>query len=219
MSAPDGEIPDGSASAGAGLAAWAGKSAAEWKGEATSGIANRFEGPDGFWGKITTHVFDPAAADLADLQDRTQTLEGVIGYAHAYCTGGAPVGNADTFIPLNIPVGPAVGVTRTSNRFLLGSRGLWIAQGQIGYDSISGVLNTYINAQIRIYTPAGTLFAQRIAETVTSAQHTCTVQMPFVVPAAGYWAELWGFMGLARGIKGGSNWTGLSVQKESTETS
>ncbi|MFD7042317.1 hypothetical protein ACFWAM_28110, partial [Rhodococcus jostii] len=54
-----------------------------------------------FRGKFDTKA---AVTDLAALQDRTQILEGVIGYAHAYCTGGAPVGNADTFIPLNIPV-------------------------------------------------------------------------------------------------------------------
>ncbi|MFC9766046.1 hypothetical protein [Rhodococcus jostii] len=215
MTTPDGSSPPDALGTGQ-FAAWQAMTEADAKAQMRGPISGFSTAQTNFHGKFDGYA---TGTDLADLQDRTQMLEGVIGYAHAYCTGGAPVGNADTFIPLNIPVGPAVGVTRTTNRFLLGSRGLWIAQGQIGYDSISGVLNTYINAQIRIYTPGGTLFAQRIAETVTSAQHTCTVQMPFVVPAAGYWAELWGFMGLARGIKGGSNWTGLSVQKESTETS
>ncbi|MDV6276364.1 hypothetical protein R3Q06_22965 [Rhodococcus erythropolis] len=191
-------------------------------GQMLGDLANAFLGGGSFGPGPLKSIKDRSvavSADLAGLQSRTQQLEGVIGYAHSYCTGGAPVGNADTFIPLNIPVGPTVGVTRTGNRFVLGSRGLWVAQAQIGYDSISSILNTYINAQIRIYTPGGTLFAHGIAETVTETQHTCTVQMPFVVPAAGYYAELWGFMGLTRGIKGGSSWTRMSVQKVSSETS
>lgn len=218
MTMPSGVTPAGSLAPG-GFAAWQAMTESDAKNQMAGGVRTSFGNAQN---EFHTNLNNPLAAqqaDLASLQSRTQVLEGVIGYAHSYCTGGSPVGNADTFIPLNIPVGPTVGVTRTGNRFVLGSRGLWVAQAQIGYDSISSILNTYINVQIRVYTPAATLFAHGIAETVTETQHTCTVQMPFVVPAAGYYAELWGFMGLTRGVKGGSSWTRMSVQKVSSETS
>ncbi|OZF28710.1 hypothetical protein [Rhodococcus sp. 14-2483-1-2] len=159
------------------------------------------------------------AADLANLQGRTQRLEGVVGYAYSYLSGGLHTGNQDLFIPCDRPVGPSVGVTVADNRFTMNSRGLWVANDQLGFEPGGGLVqNNYVNVQIRIYAPDGSLFAHRISESTECSAHTRTVQMPFVVTSAGYRCEMWGWVGLIRGIKGGSGWTGLSLRRISTET-
>lgn len=186
----------------------------EIAGQTRHDLGRAVEGFDEF--KLGTYN---TAQDLANLQDRSQKLEGVIGYAHSYSSGGLHTGNQDLFIPCDQPVGPSVGVTVANNRFTLNSRGLWEANGQVGFEAGGGLVqNNYVNAQIRVYAPDGTLFAQRISESVEESEHTRSVSLPFVVPTSGYRVELWCWVGLIRGIKGGSVFNGLSVNKISTET-
>ena len=156
--------------------------------------------------------------DLAALQSRTQTLEGVIGFGHAYCSGGFSMNAGDMFIPMNVQVGPIVGVVHAGNSFYLGSKGLWVADVNCGLDFLNiGVV--YTNIQIRVYTPGGSLFAQRFAEADTDKRHNLAVHLPFVVPTSGYYVQVWGNAGVGRGFKGGSAWNGLSVTKVSSEES
>ncbi|MFC9769030.1 hypothetical protein, partial [Rhodococcus jostii] len=97
MTTPDGSSPPDALGTGD-FAAWQAMTEADAKAQMRGPISGFSTAQTNFHGKFDGYA---TGTDLADLQDRTQMLEGVIGYAHAYCTGGAPVGNADTFIPLN----------------------------------------------------------------------------------------------------------------------
>lgn len=158
-------------------------------------------------------------AELADLQDRTQELEGVIGYAHAYASGGISMSLGSVKYSMSNQIGRVIGATMTNGSFVLGSRGLWVADAHMSYDYYKipfGV--TKISLSIRIYAPNGSLHAIRTARDDTEEDGTLTVHMPFTVPTAGYYAELWVNAAVGRGIFGGSEWNGLSVNKISTET-
>ncbi|WP_143544822.1 hypothetical protein [Rhodococcus sp. 06-221-2] len=76
----------------------------EITGQTRQDLGTAVEGFDDF--KLGTYN---TAADLANLQDRTQRLESVIGYAYSYSSGGLHTGNQDLFIPCDQPVGPSVG--------------------------------------------------------------------------------------------------------------
>jgi hypothetical protein len=156
--------------------------------------------------------------DLAELQSKTDKLEGVIGYAHAYCPGGFSMSAGDMAVPMTIQIGPSAGATVSgAGSIFLNSKGLWVADAQITVDFLNiGVV--YTNMQIRVYTPGGSLYAQRIAEADSGEKETLSVHMPFTVPTSGYYVQVWANAALGRGIKGGSVWNGLSLDKRSTET-
>ena len=158
-------------------------------------------------------------ADLAALQSRTQSLEGVVGYAHAYCTGGFSMTTGAMAVPMTVQIGPSTGATVSGlGSIFLNSKGLWVADAQITVDYLNiGVV--YTNMEIRVYAPNGTLYAQRYAEADSGEKETLSVHMPFTVPTSGYYVQVWANAALGRGIKGGSVWNGLSVDKRSTETS
>lgn len=158
--------------------------------------------------------------ELAGLQSRTQKLEGVIGYAHAYASGGISMSLGSVKYSMSNQIGPVVGATMTNGGFILGSKGLWVADAHMSYDYYTipfGV--TKISLSIRVHAPNGSLHAIRTARDDSDQDGTLTVHMPFTVPSAGYYAEMWVNAAVGRGVFGGSEWNGLSVNKISTETS
>lgn len=157
-------------------------------------------------------------SDIGDLQSRTQALEGVIGYINTYCSGGFSMSAGDMFIPMNVQVGPSVGVVYSGNTVYLASKGLWVADVNMNIDYLN-IGTVYTNAQVRVYAPNGSLHAQRIMESDTGKRHSLSCHLPFVVPSSGYYVQVWANAALGRGFKGGSIWNGLSVEKRSSETS
>ena len=157
-------------------------------------------------------------ADLAILQSKTQALEGVIGYGHAYCSGGISLIAGDRHTPMDQQIGPMVGVTKTpAGSFQLNSKGLWVATAQLTFEYLNIGAN-YINIQIRVVQPNGTtLHFQRISEAEKSERHTLSTECAFTVPTSGYYVQVWANAGVGRGIRGGSEWNGLSLKKVSTE--
>ena len=165
-----------------------------------------------------TSFFNTKHAELAELQSKTQALEGVIGYAHAYVDGSISTTAGDKKLAMTNQIGPKTGVTITSGSFYLGSKGLWVADAHCTFDFLNvGV--TALTLAIRVYTPGGSLYAQRWAVLDSNDETTLAVHMPFTVPASGYYVEMWCNAALGRGIFGGSANNGLSVNKVSTETS
>lgn len=154
--------------------------------------------------------------ELAGLQSRTQKLEGVIGYAHAYANGGISMALGSVKYPMSNQIGPVVGATMTNGSFILGSKGLWVADGQATFDFLNiGVKR--ISMTLKVYAPNGTEHFKRTSLFDTGEQNTRSVHMPFTVPSAGYYVELWVNAAIGRGVFGGSEWNGLSVTKISTE--
>lgn len=186
---------------------------------AIAGVMDWFNGIVGdVAGALTGLTTKASTTDLAALQADVTALEGVVGYCHAYCSGGFSMSAGDMFIPVNVQIGPSVGVVYTSNTVYLASKGLWVADLNINIDLLNvGIV--YTNAQIRVYTPGGSLYAQRIMEADTDKRHSLSCHLPFAVPTGGYYVQVWANAGLGRGFKGGSVWNALSVEKRSTEDS
>lgn len=158
--------------------------------------------------------------DLGDLQDRTQDLEGVIGYSHSYSSGGISSNPTAGDIKLSMTnvIGSNVGTTFTNGGVVLLSKGLWVASLPLTADYYNPPFASYyVNAQIRVYAPDGSLHAQRIFEADTMSRTSLHVHLPFTVKTAGYRVEAWCNAAAGRGIKGGSVWNGLSVEKRSLE--
>lgn len=157
-------------------------------------------------------------SDLGDLQDQTQKLQDVIGYSHSYSGGGISFQfSGDIKLGMTNQIGPHVGTTFTNGGVVLLSKGLWVADLALTMDYLS-IGFVYTNAQIRVYKPNGTLHAQRIAEADSGEKESHSVHLPFVVDSAGYYVEVWCNAAVGRGVRGGSIWNGLSVEKRSTET-
>ena len=165
------------------------------------------------WGQM-----DKQAEDLGKLQDQTQYLLGVLGYAHSYATSELSLTLGDMKRPMTNQIGRAIGVQFVNGAFVLQTRGLWVADAHQTFDEYL-VGSQGIWCGIRVYSPSGALFAERYTHATESQASTLTVHLPFTVPAPGYRVEMWVHAALGRGIWGGSANAGLSVKKEDTETS
>ncbi|NKW63229.1 hypothetical protein GS937_01615 [Rhodococcus hoagii] len=132
MTSPSGHTPDRMLDGLSGIEAWSKKSRAEYEDEMLGRVVgsttkiNLFSlavqairnGLASLFGIVDGHT-----VELAGLQDTTQKLEGVIGYAHGYITGGwsgqlGPAKRSVTGV-----IGTTVGVTRQSGAYYLHSKG------------------------------------------------------------------------------------------------
>lgn len=203
------------ASAGGGLLGMSGNLLAAAADAAVDGLIDTLLGALGGSGGAAG-----LGTELADLQDRTQVLEGVIGYAHAYANGTISTTAGYKRMEMTNQIGPIQGVTLTpAGSFVLGSKGLWVADGHAFYDAV-GAGVTKVELQVRVYQPDGTtLHAVRQAEIDDADEVSLSVHLPFVVPTSGYIVQLWADAAYLRGIWSGSQYNGLSVEKVSSETS
>lgn len=208
-----GPNPDGTLTGAGGIAAWGAQNSETWKNSLGQEVIDSTDKIRLFGGGVAD-----TQTELAGLQDRTQELEGVIGYAHAYANGGISLSLGSVKYPMSNQIGRVVGATMTNGSFILGSKGLWVADGQATFDSVAvGVKK--ISITLKVYTPGGSEYFKRTSVFDTGEQNTRSAHMPFTVPSAGYYVELWVNAALGRGVFGGSEWNGLSVSKISTETS
>lgn len=173
------------------------------------------------WNQVDTH--DTA---IGDLQDKTQALEGVIGYGCRYMSTGAGVQTSPATLNFDTQVGPALGVTLLSGgKYRLNSKGLWRFESQVIFnDSKWSPPRCYMDIVIK--DTSGNEFARLKALAVSDAPITVTNVMPVVIPAAGYTAEVQAWtsslplIGAAwRTIGSGLSYTRFSVFKISSETS
>jgi hypothetical protein len=196
---------------------WSGGFVSALIGAITQGFAFTLGGISTWFGSLLGTV-DKHTTDLAVLQDTTQKLQGVIGYAYGYVAGGWS-GNINVVKrPVDSVIGPTVGVTRASGAYYLGSKGLWEAAAMFTVNQAGLLVGVDTELQIRVYSPSGSLYAIKSNLQSTDARHTLTVVMPFVVPSAGYYMELWTGVAAARDVIGGSQYSGFSVRKVSSET-
>lgn len=166
------------------------------------------------------------ASAIADLQDVTQTLEGVVGYASRYMSTGAGVQTSPTTLNFDVKKGPSEGVTLLSGgRFRLDSKGLWRFEAQVKFnDSKWSPPRCYMDIVIR--DPSGVEVGRLEAMNTSDAPLTITNVMPYVIPTAGYtvevqaWTSSLPLIGAAwRTIGSGLQQTNFSVFKISSETS
>lgn len=171
------------------------------------------------WAQVDNHE-----SYLGDLQDRTQNLEGVIGYGCRYMSSSPGVTTTKSTMPFDTNVGPMVGVTPLSGgRFRLDSKGLWRFESQLRFWG-AALAPPECFMDILIRKPDGSEFARLSAIASSSNEITVTNVMPVVVPTAGYTAEVQAWtsalpvLGTWRGIGGGLGTTRFSVFKISSET-
>lgn len=157
--------------------------------------------------------------DLAALQDRTQDLEGIIGYGHGYCNAGISLAIGAIKYGVDVQVGPAEGVTLTDGAWVLGSKGLWVADARVTFDPAGELVGEDTEVKIRVYNPSGGLHFEATNVNRGAQRQTLTLHVPFTVPTSGYKVELWVAAAAFRNVGTGSYFNGLSVEKRSTETS
>jgi hypothetical protein len=171
-----------------------------------------------------TQVDDHDTA-IVDLQDKTQLLEGVIGYGCRYMSSGPGVTTSAETMNFDTQIGPAVGVTlRPGGLFRLDSKGLWRFEAQVYFQGASGAPpRCFMDIVIR--NAAGAEFTRLRAMGSTDDPLTLTNVMPAVIPAAGYTAEVQAWTsdlpiigGSWRSIGAGLGTTRFSVFKISSET-
>lgn len=207
-------------------------------GQLLGDIANAFLGGGGFGPGPLKSISDKAMQDAAyifDLQNRAQVLEGIIGY-------GSWVASQNLFITFDQDnpgmrtmsfdrqVGPSVGVTLVSDPALAGkkvqrldSKGLWqvLAQTRSRGTGFTGSAKVYMDIVVKA--PDGTEYYRRsmdqsaISNNGGDGEITLSNNVFFTTPGAGYTVRVDLFTGRWRWFYGGSQWSGLSVLKHSSE--
>ena len=180
----------------------------------------------GFLGRITeaATLTGMRWTQVDDLQDRTQQLEGVIGYGSARMSGHFTPGNSYTRCPFTTRVGPMVGMTHnsTSGYFVLGSKGLWEFSAKVIFDFLlfgSGADNG-VFMDLVVYAPDGTEFYRAKNLTTSGPEVTLNETGRFVVPASGYRVEVQAMATINyRGMLGNIGFNQLNLLKISDETS
>lgn len=174
-------------------------------------------------------------AAVFDLQDKTQKLEGIIGY-------GSWVASENLFITFDQDdpgmrtmsfdrqVGPSVGVTLVPDPALAGkkvqrldSKGLWqvLAQSRARSTGFTGTAKVYLDIVVKA--PNGSEYYRRSMDQVAISNNggdgevTLIGNVMFTVPGPGYTVRVDLFTGRWRWFYGGSQWSGLTVLKHSSE--
>lgn len=158
--------------------------------------------------------------ELAGLQSTTQDLLGVIGYGNAYSTSSFSLSLGSVKYGMTNTIGkPDIGVVWTAGSVYLGSKGLWEADGRVTLGTYAPPIGRDISLTLKVFAPDGSPYYETAAVYSTGEEFTHSLHMPFTVPSAGYYVEMWVNAAIGRGIYGGSKWNGLSVNKISMETS
>lgn len=164
------------------------------------------------------------AESIQDLQDKTQALEGVIGYHAAYMpegSGTTPVGDWK-FLQFTATVGPHVGTSvAPDGGITLHSKGLWRSDVQV-YFSWETTLPV-VEVEIIVYDEFGAEYAKRSFRTKTGtggdSYESVGVNFTFAVPRSGFRVRVRArSAGLAREILTGLRYTSFTVNKWSSES-
>lgn len=168
-----------------------------------------------------------------DIIERTELLEGVQGYAHAYMTKNInaqwSLGNNWRFLPFDGQLGPAKGAkVRSDGRIEMGSKGLWLILAKVHGRSTGFSGSGAMTLRVRVYSPSGTLFSDSYtrgtsltdAGALTSDKWngSLVTSFPVVVPGAGYYVRVDAWSAAWRWWDGGTQLSSLSVIKQSSET-
>lgn len=185
-------------------------------------------------------VFQPGFGGvLESLQSRTQILEGVVGYGSWVATDNLFIGLDQDGVGKRVmqfdhQVGPALGVGLVPDTPLaskkvqrLMSRGLWqvIAQTRARDTNYTG--NHKVRMDVVVKAPDGAEHYRRSMDAVAVApptiglggdgQVTLQANVMFVVPDPYYRVYVELFSGKWRWFYGGSQWSGITILKHSSE--
>ena len=176
-------------------------------------------------------TIDRLVASEQDLKHRTDLLEGVQGYAHAYMTKNINaqwnLGNNWRMMPFNGQVGPSVGASvRSDGRVEMGSPGLWMIYAKLHARSTNYTGGGGISLRLRVYRPSGALYHESYVRgttlvdlgvvTTTVGSGSLVSVVPVVVDEPGCYVQVDAWTAAWRWWDGGTQLSSLSGVKQSS---
>ena len=168
-----------------------------------------------------------------DLQNRTDLLEGVQGYAHAYMTRNVNAqwsfGNNWRTMPFDGQVGPSVGATvRSDGRVEMGSEGLWLIYAKTHGRSTGFTGGGGVTMRVNVYRPDGSAYSSAYvrgtslvdagAIVSTYGNVSLVAVVPVVIDEPGCYVRVDTWTAAWRWWDGGTQLSSLSVVKQSSNT-
>lgn len=240
------EAPNQGTGAAAGLASWSVRSEESWREGTRQPFRNSFDPIGAFRGFLTQALqglvagplqfisdligmrwdqVDGQGSHLADIETRTQELEGVIGYGSSYMNSASLTpGIGWSKLPFRQAFGPMVGMVHDNGLgggfYILGSKGLWEVSYKAVFDVLLGPVNTDMWLSCAVYTPGGGLYDRQSIKSTSSGQVTLGETTRFVVPTSGYRMQVEAQCGTAyRTLLASREYSSFNVIKISNETS
>ena len=168
-----------------------------------------------------------------DLQNRTDLLEGVQGYAHAYMTKNInaqwSLGNNWRTMTFDGQVGPSVGATvRSDGRVEMGSEGLWLIYAKTHGRSTGFTGGGGVTMRVNVYRPDGSAYSSAYvrgtslvdagAIVSTYGNVSLVAVVPVVIDEPGCYVRVDTWTAAWRWWDGGTQLSSLSVVKQSSNT-
>ena len=168
-----------------------------------------------------------------DLLNRTELLEGVQGYAHAYMTKNVnaqwSLNNNWRTMPFDGQVGPSVGATvRSDGRVEMGSKGLWLIYAKTHGRSTGFTGDGGVTMRVNVYRPDGSIYSSSYvrgtslvdagAIVSTYGNVSLVAVVPVVIDEPGCYVRVDTWTAAWRWWDGGTQLSSLSVVKQSSNT-
>lgn len=164
-----------------------------------------------------------------DLQNRTDLLEGVQGYAHAYMTKNInaqwSLGDNWRTMPFDGQVGPSVGATvRSDGRVEMGSEGLWLIYAKTHGRATGFTGGGGVTMRVNVYRPNGSVYSSAyvrgtsLVDAVAYGNVSLVGVVPAVIDEPGCYVQVDTWTAAWRWWDGGTQLSSLSVVKQSSNT-
>ena len=202
-------------------------------GNIIGGIGQALAGAVGGMFQPISDGMQPIRDAQLDLKNRTDLLEGVQGYAHAYMTKNVnaawSLGDNWRTMPFNGQVGPSVGATvRSDGRVSMDSEGLWMIYAKVHGRSTSFTGDGGVTLRVNVYRPdgshynssyvRGTSLVNAGAVSSTYGNVSLVAVVPIVVDQPGCYVRVDTWTAAWRWWDGGTQLSSLSVVKQSQNT-
>lgn len=176
-------------------------------------------------------TIDRLVASEQDLKHRTDLLEGVQGYAHAYMSKNInaawSLSSNWRMMPFNAQIGPSVGASvRSDGRVEMGSTGLWMIYAKVHARSTNYTGGGGVTLGLRVYRPSGTLYHESYVRgttlvdigviTTTVGSGSLVSVVPIVIDEPGCYVQVDTWTAAWRWWDGGTQLSSLSVVKQSS---
>lgn len=150
-----------------------------------------------------------------ELSDRLELLSPLLDY----CSVSTPPGSGDARkgtgrMPFDYQIGPKRNVSLVGGALRLEEPGLWDLRAMVtaSWVAVGGDLRAYL----RVLRPDGTIFSEQGHYASTTSSQTLTLVSSVVVPAPGYYVDVWVTSAGTRGWWTGPQWTRLTAQRISS---
>ena len=150
-----------------------------------------------------------------ELSDRLELLSPLLDY----CSVSTPPGSGDARkgtgrMPFDYQIGPKRSVSLVGGALRLEEPGLWDLRAMVtaSWVAVGGDLRAYL----RVLRPDGTIFSEQGCFASTLSSQTLTLVSSVVVPAPGYYVDVWVTSAGIRGWWTGPQWTRLTAQRISS---